>query len=107
MRDRARPPLYPRGPRRPYRAHLCARRSAQRVPPRHPADRPAFHTTKSTDQWPLNQRVLVFEAAARSGSLTTARHAGEQCREVLAVPGSIYSPQSRGGTNSDDKAPFS
>lgn len=44
----------------------------------------------------LADAVVVVEAAARSGTLSTASHALNQGKEVFAVPGNITSPLSAG-----------
>ncbi|HEX2485541.1 MAG TPA: DNA-processing protein DprA, partial [Myxococcota bacterium] len=91
------------GPERVYPAEheRLARRIAERgalvtelapgTPPR-PVQFPLRNRLISA----LSRAVVVVEARERSGSLSTARHAADQGVEVLAVPGPIDAPTSRG-----------
>ncbi len=47
----------------------------------------------------LSDAIIVTEAAARSGTLSTVMHALDQGREVFVVPGNITSPLSVGCNN--------
>jgi DNA processing protein len=44
----------------------------------------------------LAQAVIIVEASEQSGALITAAFAAEQGRDVFAVPGQLYAPQSKG-----------
>lgn len=44
----------------------------------------------------LSRGTVVIEAGEHSGALATARNAIDQNRDVFALPGNVYSPESRG-----------
>ena len=54
----------------------------------------------------MSNGVLVVEAPERSGALSTARHAGEQGRDVFAVPGNIDVPTYVGCNNLLDEGAY-
>lgn len=53
----------------------------------------------------LGLGTLIVEAGRNSGTMTTARHAIEQGRELFVVPGNINSPNSEGTNQLIDEIP--
>src|SRR5690606_16453534 len=79
-------------------AHRIVESSGALVSPFPPRTKAAPWTfpTRNRLMAALSHAVLIVEATLQSGTLITAKHAVEFNRDVLAVPGPIFSPQSAG-----------
>jgi DNA processing protein len=87
--------VYPRAHRELAARIARAGAVVSELPPGAPP-RPAHFPLRNRLIAGLAACVVVVEARERSGSLSTARHALDQGSEVLAVPGPIHAPTSRG-----------
>lgn len=88
--------IYPRGNQRLAEAVLAQGGALLTEFPPGVAPEPANFPRRNRIISGLSLGVLVVEAALPSGSLSTAHHALDQDREVMAVPGSVRSATSRG-----------
>lgn len=87
--------VYPAAHRRLARALVERGAVATELPPGTPP-RPPYFPLRNRLISGLASAVVVVEGRRRSGSLVTARHAGAQGKEVLAVPGPVDAPTSEG-----------
>lgn len=86
---------YPASKQRLYREIVARGCVVSEMPPGFRAQRWCF-PARNRIIARLGRMTVVVEAADRSGSLSTARHARDLGRDVGAVPGRISSPLSRG-----------
>lgn len=86
---------YPRGHHDLFQAIHAAGASVSEWPPGRTPTRPGF-LVRNRVIAALSRGTVVVEAARRSGALNTARHARDQNRPLMAVPGPVTSTQSAG-----------
>lgn len=86
---------YPKGHKDLFRAIAGTGVLVSEHPPDQAPNRPGF-LVRNRVIAALSRGTVVVEAAVRSGALSTARHAGELNRAVMAVPGPVTTPQSAG-----------
>lgn len=87
--------VYPRGANRLFKRVIESGAIVTELPPGTPPRREHFPVRNRIISG-LAKATVIVEATTRSGSLITARMAAEQGRDVLAVPGSIFSDKSEG-----------
>lgn len=86
---------YPRGHDDLFRAIASHGALVSEWPPGRTPTRPGF-LVRNRVIAALSRGTVVIEAALRSGALSTARHARDQCRPLMAVPGPVTSAASAG-----------
>ncbi len=86
---------YPRGNQELFTAIARNGALVSEWPPDRAPNRPGF-LIRNRLIAALSRGTVVIEAARRSGALSTARHARDLCRPLMAVPGPVTSPLSAG-----------
>jgi DNA processing protein len=86
---------YPQGHHGLFRAIRDKGATVSEWPPGRMPTRPGF-LVRNRVIAALSRGTVVVEAALRSGALNTARHACDQGRPLMAVPGPVTSPLSAG-----------